>query len=302
MFRPSGGGGRKPAAASGSKRATPSSSHHTSRYRNVRTTAPAAMMGRGGAGQRTDYTLDDCAASLPMLVLLHVGSWAVYNKMRGAIANLNGVPRRIVVTLVPACWDHKETLEQPGHWGANGVLSVDVLQVPNRGMDVGGFLEGYAFARAQYGGDCVTVLKLHTKTSDSWRNQLVRPLMGDHAAVLRMLYAMTHPRHGMYCSRQWMMPAETFEHAPNTPLIDEWMGVLGLKRHPGHNRFVAGTVFLCKSAVLERMFAEEGVLERLIEAMPEGRVNDRLKGQLPHTMERVLGYAVTACGLHFQSA
>jgi lipopolysaccharide biosynthesis protein len=265
--------------------------------------APAASKGRGG-GQRAEYDLDDCTAALPALVLVHVGNWGVYKKLERTMQVLREVPHHLVFTLIPACWGCEEEIRQ--HWASaddKHVLSLNVLKVANKGMDIGGLL--YAWQHVQDHADeyaeCKTVLKLHTKTDDQWRGQLVQPLLRNRQAMLRMLFCMTHPLHGMYCSRRWMLPADTYEHPPNTPLIDEWMERFGLQRHMGHNRFVAGTIFACKMQVLERLFAERALLDELLEAMPAGRVDDKQEGQLPHAMERVLCYAVTSFGYQYQS-
>lgn len=232
----------------------------------------------------------------PVLVLLHVGNWDVYEKMRAYLANLVGVTRRLVVTLVPSCAARRAALEEE-HAGSDA-LSVDVLLVPNIGMDVGGFLMGYQWARERYAPDCATVLKLHTKSDDKWRDELMRPLLGSRACVQRMLRAMALPTSGMYCARRWhMLHSGLYEYPLNTPLIDQWMAALGMRRHPDRERFVAGTVFLYRTAILEALFAPGGAtLQEVIDAMPPGRVSDRHEGQLPHAMERVLGYAVAAHG------
>lgn len=304
MFRPTGGGGRKPTP----KKSTPAHSGSSTQSRAARNPrskmfAPAASVGRGG-GQRADYTLADCTASLPVLVLVHIGNWGVYKKLERTMQVLREVPHHLVFTLIPSCWQHEEELCR--HWApANdaNVLSLNVLKVANKGMDIGGLL--YAWQHVQDHADeyeeCKTVLKLHTKTDDAWRGQLVLPLLRNRFALLRMLFRMSHPLHGMYCSSRWMLPADTYEHAPNTPLIDMWMERFGLQRHMGHNRFVAGTIFMCKRDVLERLFSDRALLEELLEAMPFGRVDDEREGQLPHAMERVLCYAVTSYGYQYQS-
>lgn len=250
-----------------------------------------------------DFTDPEVANALPLLVMIQIGNWDVYQKMRPLTQMVRNVPHHVVFSLVPSLHDKAEVMYR--NWPVEGnTRSCHVLLVENRGMDVGAFVASWLHVKrnAEQYAECKTIFKAHTKTNDRWREQLLNPMIRSQQYFYNALARLAHKQMGMFCSRRWLLPADTFEHTPNTPIINALLNEFGLKRRPGFNRFVAGTVFMMKRSVLDRFFEDAEKTERLLARMPEGRVNDWKTGQLPHSLERVLCYAVTFYGLQIGSS
>ena len=180
---------------------------------------------------------------------------------------------------------------------------VTVLEVENRGKDIGGFIAALnRFDLDRYD----LVLKLHSKKSlnfdsyirvvqalfgadvadgASWRRQLLDPVLGSSKAVAAVLGAFrSDPALGMVGSAKFICEAPEADAA----MYRELCRRLGVKPQV---LFFAGTMFWIRGAVLERV-RRAGFTPADFDPVALAAV----EGTLEHGFERVFGALVADCG------
>lgn len=115
-------------------------------------------------------------------VALHVGSVKPLEELLVNIENISkaGYYFDLYVNIVDGLGIENEATEMVQKKFPHAVLFVS----ENRGMDIGGFFHTLPFLFAK---PYRWILKLHTKTSASWRKQLVEPLCGSPNQVFQCL-------------------------------------------------------------------------------------------------------------------
>lgn len=170
----------------------------------------------------------------------------------------------------------------------------EIIDVENRGRDVAPFLQVLRRAAAE---GFPLILKLHTKRSahfdggDRWREEMYSALAP--AAQLHGLIARLgrHPEIGIIGPPARVVPMRTY-WAPNEARVRWLAGRLGFETVDLDNdTFVAGTMFLARTAALEPLM---NLAITLDDFEPERGQYD---GTLAHALERAIAYSARAAGL-----
>lgn len=173
----------------------------------------------------------------------------------------------------------------------NSYPECNIFVLPNKGLDIGPFL--YVLKHLKQNNlEYSHIVKLHTKKSHynssglgtSWRNALVKPLIGTSDTFKTNLDTITNSQvYKMIGSRIWLLKSGRNNHA----VI---MNMLNIKRPI--SSFIGGTMFMCDYKLLVDFFTIEQ-LDDLYNMMPNGYIRDH---SFAHDMERVFGFIVEEKG------
>ncbi|HTI07081.1 MAG TPA: rhamnan synthesis F family protein [Puia sp.] len=225
--------------------------------------------------------------------LYYPGSW---NMIREKCAPIMQQAAQIIIT---ACYD--EVIEEIGPTDAN----TTVLKVTNKGKDIGGKLAGLSYylhfcKRTEY------FAFLHDKTSpqtinaEYWRDSLFSIFeKNSFDKAMRMLEE--DPQTGILGSKAFIrnefVPESAKFDTTNNDVLWELISNYQLNGQPYD--FVAGTVFIGRSRILETFFSAHSPLDAR-EELEKGNVLDLEKGTYTHAWERLFcfiaedqGYKIT---------
>jgi len=211
------------------------------------------------------------------VVLVHVYYPELWNEIARYLRNLDGSDFDLYVNAVEgrttAEWARDVARDFPG---------TRVHYSPNRGQDIGGTINLLGHVDlSRYDWVC----KLHTKRSpydslggDNWRVALVRACLHDVGEVLDLL--ASRPDVSMVGCREWMTPYDGGTGDPNYRHFVRLCRRLRLDPRRFIGPYLAGTMFWCRSAVMQAL-KDVGLRQ---EEFHEGYARD---GTLAHAMERV---------------
>lgn len=225
--------------------------------------------------------------------LYYPGSW---NMIREKCAPILQQATQVIIT---ACYD--EVIEEIGATDAH----TTVLKVTNQGKDIGGKLAGISYylhfcRRTEY------FAFLHDKTSpqtinaEYWRDSLFS--IFEPAAFNKAMHMLEKdPRAGILGAKDFIrneyVQAETKFDTTNNDRLWELISNYRLNGQPYD--FVAGTVFIGRSRILESFFSVHSPLHAR-EGLEKGNVLDLEKGTYTHAWERLFcfiaedqGYRIT---------
>lgn len=174
---------------------------------------------------------------------------------------------------------------------------VTVLEVQNRGADIGGFFE--ALLAMRHNEETYDFLfKVHSKKSKDtrpdgfgtkWRQDLIVPLCGREYNVLNTLYEFEKRSVGMVGSAKWL----TKNLHTNRDTVTKMCAEFGVEMKP--RVFVGGTMFAIRYDILTE-YLTLARLRKYLSEFETGKVMDRSGGTTTHAMERMLGYIVEVAG------
>ena len=118
-----------------------------------------------------------------------------------------------------------------------------ILAVENKGFDIGPFWLSFDRIRNQ---PYDVILKLHSKSNDQWRRELIAPILGSPERVRYCLDLLADPTTGLVGSEKWLLTVPS-DWGNNKYHIDtlarEW-------RVPVQScRFIGGTVFWARHSI-----------------------------------------------------
>lgn len=121
------------------------------------------------------------------------------------------------------------------------------IKVENRGMDIGGFLAILPYILT---GDYDVVLKLHSKSSKTWRTDLLTPVCGSPQAVNKCLRMFSDPSVGMVGAQKWLLTPKTWKcNTYYLKMLSE-----RFQQPLQQCSFIGGSIFWMRVTVLKRMF------------------------------------------------
>lgn len=159
------------------------------------------------------------------------------------------------------------------------------LFTSNRGMDIGQFfyqLEKVIYTPVQY----ISLLKLHSKTDDRWRKEMITPFLNGNTPVM-VNKMIDEPKFAIIGADSLVCRNLEFKESVYTREIEQ--AVFNRFSEPGERLFIAGSTFMIRYSVLKDFMNEEGVkywTKRCYTDSPIGRCFD----DIPHAFERFIGY------------
>jgi hypothetical protein len=167
------------------------------------------------------------------------------------------------------------------------VRAVDL--VPNRGMDIGGFL----CQLKKYQDELPThdaVLKLHTKTDTRWKTKLITPFL--RPDILEHIDAVQNGSIGMVGAQNCFSRVE-YGEKHFTRLME--CGVFKRLSNAHERVFVAGSIFMIASSILHRFINEPKLQKWILHSFTKCPIG-RCTNYVPHAFERFFAYYTTMNG------
>jgi lipopolysaccharide biosynthesis protein len=225
--------------------------------------------------------------------LYYPGSW---NMIREKCAPILQQASQIIITV---CYD--EVIEEIGPTDPN----TTVLKVTNQGKDIGGTLAAISYylhfcKRTEY------FAFLHDKTSpqtinaEYWRDSLFS-IFESNAFSKAIQVLENNPQAGILGAKDFIrnefVPSGGQFDTTNNELLRQLITNYQLNGEPYD--FIAGTVFIGRSRILETFFSAHSPLDAR-EGLEKGNVLDLEKGTYTHSWERLFcfiaedqGYTIT---------
>ena len=213
------------------------------------------------------------------LIVLHLYYIDLWNEYKSYFEKLN-VEFDLIVTICENTNNISQTIK-------NSYPDAKIIEVPNKGLDVGPFLLVMMYLK-ENNLDYSHIVKLHTKKShynssglgNTWRKALVECLIGSSEIFQTNLNLIsTDPNVKMCGSQRWLLRAPRSSHA-------KVMESLGIKIN--QSGFIGGTMFIADYKLMINSFTIEQLID-FYDKMPSGYVRDY---SIAHDMERVFGFIV----------
>jgi lipopolysaccharide biosynthesis protein len=213
------------------------------------------------------------------LIVLHLYYIDLWNEYKNYFEKLD-VDFDLIVTICGNSNNISQTIK-------NSYPDVKIIEVPNKGLDVGPFLLVMKYLK-ENNLEYSHIVKLHTKKShynssglgNSWRKALVECLIGSGEIFRTNLNLISTDSHVKMCgSQRWLLRAQRNSHA-------KVMDNLEIKIN--QSGFIGGTMFISDYNLLLNSFTIE-LLTDFYDKMPDGYVRDF---SIAHDMERVFGFIV----------
>lgn len=212
------------------------------------------------------------------LIVLHLFYTDLWNEFNNYFNNLN-TDFDLIVTIIEGTNDISDIIKK-------SYPDVKIIEVPNKGLDVGPFLLVLKYLK-ENNLKYSHIVKLHTKKSHyneelgrNWRKALVESIIGSAEIFNSTLSLMKlHPEIKMCGCRRWLIKGYRGHHV-------NVMNKMGIKKN--ESGFIGGTMFISDYDLLLDSFTIE-LLDELYEKMPKGYVRDF---SIAHDLERVFGFIV----------
>jgi hypothetical protein len=166
------------------------------------------------------------------------------------------------------------------------------LKVPNKGKDIGGKLLALSYylrccRKTKYIGFLHDKVSPQTINADYWSDTLYTPFSED--GLRRVLQRLDHEeRVGIIGAKRFLKNEFDPEKKGFATTNDELLRQLILEYdlHGKRYDFIAGTIFVCRSSIMEDFFFRHPALEARAR-LEEGNVMDLQNGTYTHTWERL---------------
>lgn len=245
------------------------------------------------------YTLQDSLESLyhkltyeyntiqfNIAVLIHVGNYAIFNIIKSYLNNLDELCNYDLYINLAIYGDNRDNENENIkteilNYKPNAIIT----QYENIGMDIGPFLKQIKYIKEinkSYG----FVLKLHTKTKNKWRNELIDPLLANREYIKNYLIrAQNDTNVGMICCKKWLLKMDNL----NNYILSNLLKKYGLV-YNRECKFVGGTIFWVKWDILNSFFTFNKI-DELYSHLERG-YSQNFRPTLVHSMERLLGIII----------
>lgn len=167
----------------------------------------------------------------------------------------------------------------------------------NRGMDIGGFFISCC-KMFDMGLRYDSIIKIHSKTNDSWRFAMLYALLGNEKIIKNNLKLMRNREIGMIGNNVLSINNVLSVNQRSYKYIFTYMDYFNIKETENLGYFVPGTIFWIKGDILEKHFTKELILKCYNEFEQNycGSLVNNREGK-PHAFERFFGVMVNDTGL-----
>lgn len=207
--------------------------------------------------------------------------------------------KEVSQSIITVCYD--EVIDEIGPTDAD----TTILKVTNKGKDIGGKLAGLSYylrfcPQTEYFAFLHDKISPQTINSEYWFEQLFSIFEKENFQKA-MNILKKDPRTGIIGAKNFIrneyVPAEQVFNTTNNDLLWQLMENYELDGQPFD--FIAGTVFIGRTCILEKFFSEHSPLE-IREQLEKGNVLDLESGTYTHSWERLFcfiaedqGYRIT---------
>ena len=226
----------------------------------------------------TKWKLRPIPAKHKIAIVLHVYYVDLWNFFKEKLDNLN-IDFDLYITLC----EEVKTVNFLSHTISNSFPSAKIFKFPNKGQDIGPFLQVFKEIRNK---DYDFLIKLHTKKSKydlplgkKWRESLVNNLINSDSIIKKNIAFLQNSDFKMCGSEDW--------------LIDSNIEVSRKRFLNGdYYEFIGGTMFMVDFQVYKQ-FLTDKMIDTWYKKMPKGYVKDY---SFAHDVERLLGKIIIDSG------
>lgn len=186
------------------------------------------------------------------------------------------------------------------------VNQLHILSVPNRGMDIGAFLESVLYCNS-HGLTFEYICKLHTKSNATWRETLCEPIVGRNRRIQNICRIFSSvPSVGCCASKTWTL--EVCQDIHNHDIVSQYCSIMQID-NPYHipkaeqkgdsYYFVGGTIFWLRYSIVEKLLREHhDLVKEAVQNFKEGYISNNVSTHT-HSWERLLGILVHESHMKF---
>lgn len=225
-----------------------------------------------------------------IVVLCHLYSMPVFHHLVKYIKNLPQDKTDVFINLVSSDNNKKNKLIIKKH-----IPNAYILVSRNKGLDIGGmfWMLKYIYDK---GWSYKLALKLHTKTDNTWRNEMCLPIAGTTDTVKKVIRLFERkPRLGLVGCNKYMCEIKRNMHNVNT-----------IKRFCRKNRleiggkYLAGSIFWMRFNILKNFMDKNNLnVNEIYEKFEPGYTSDKRVETYTHAWERIIGIIVYNSGHDF---
>jgi lipopolysaccharide biosynthesis protein len=152
-------------------------------------------------------------------------------------------------------------------------------------MDIGPFLKQIKLIK-ESGKSYNYILKLHSKSDNIWRNELMDPLLSNPETIKNYLHSFTNNSDvGMVCSKGWLLNMDNLNNSILSELLKKYNLYINKTC-----KFVGGTIFWIKWDILKSFFTVN-VIDDIYSHLEKGYMSNNTPTYV-HSMERLLGILI----------
>jgi len=139
-----------------------------------------------------DIKYNDIISVNSIAILLQIGNWDVFKKMESYIDNFKNISINIYFFMIKE-FDTVDNINYLKYKYKNCVIA----SCENKGMDIGPFLLNLHYIKTQkYNHDFI--FKIHTKSSDNFRNESLNILMNSYDIILSNIQKLSDKNNGIF--------------------------------------------------------------------------------------------------------
>lgn len=179
---------------------------------------------------------------------------------------------------------------------------VHILSVPNRGMDIGAFLQSVLYCQ-EHNMTFDFICKLHTKSDRKWREALCDPIVGSSRRIENICRILSSiPSVGCCAGKLWTLRVSKDVH--NHDIVSQYCSLLEMTnpyygKKKSSQQFVGGTIFWMRYSILQNLVSRYiDVLQYALRNFQSGYISNT-QSTHTHSWERLMGILVTHCQMKF---
>jgi hypothetical protein len=251
----------------------------------------------------SNITLSDNIERRPLAIMVHLFNITLWDDITIFLQNLEGIFFDIDL-YVNISVNEKEELEKLEYSSLiekinNNKLfnNIFITDSDNRGMDIGGFFISCC-KMFDMGLKYDSIIKIHSKTNDSWRFAMLYALLGNDKIIRHNMELIKKKNIGMIGNNVLSINKILSVNQRSYKYIYTYMDYFKIKETTNLGHFVPGTIFWMKGDVLEIHFTKEIILKCYNEFEQNycGSLVNNREGK-PHAFERFFGVMVNNAGL-----
>jgi len=189
-----------------------------------------------------DIKYNDIISVNSIAILLQIGNWDVFKKMESYIDNFKNISINIYFFMIKE-FDTVDNINYLKYKYKNCVIA----SCENKGMDIGPFLLNLHYIKTQkYNHDFI--FKIHTKSSDNFRNESLNILMNSYDIILSNIQKLSDKNNGIFAGNI-IYKYNNFKEAFQSNLYHIKNIIKSLYNEDilyDKLEFVAGTMFIAK--------------------------------------------------------
>lgn len=246
----------------------------------------------------SNITLSNTIERRPFAIMVHMFNISLWDDIFNFINNLESFNIDIDLYVNLSVNDNEELDKQEYSLLKEKInntkifKNIFITESDNRGMDIGGFFISCC-KMFDMGLKYDSIIKIHSKTNDSWRFAMLYALLGSEKIIKHNMELIKNKSIGMIGNNVLSINNVLSVNRRSYKYIFTYMDYFNIKDTTNLGHFVPGTIFWIKGDVIEMNFTKELILKCYNEFEQNycGSLINNREGK-PHAFERFFGVLV----------